>query len=108
MEHDFLLSLIKFDFPSVKGFSELTDYNLLNYLKSKDKVKLESVSLDELETAIKAAVNIDGHEPGAELRIQAFLPAIRLRCGIRNENVLLKTILCFQPGSCVDYSSQLR
>ena len=74
VDHDLLLWLIKIDcFPTVKNFVERTDDILLNYLKSKEEVKLESVSLDELEAAIKCAVKIDVHEPDAELRIQTLL-----------------------------------
>ena len=73
VDHDLLLSLIKFEcFPSVTQYSQLTDEILLDYLKSKDEVKLESVSLDDLESAFKASVKINTNEPDAELRIHAL------------------------------------
>ena len=71
VDHDLLLSLIIIDcLPTVKDFVELTDDIRLNYLKSKEELKPESVSVDELEAAIRSAVKIDVHEPDTELRIQ--------------------------------------
>ena len=73
VDHDLLLSFIKFEcFPSVIKFSQLTEEIILHHIKSKDEVRVESVSLDDLESAVKASVKITTNEPDAELRIQAL------------------------------------
>ena len=73
VDHDFLLSLICLRrFPGVDDFSQLTDDILLKYLRDKDEVRLELVSLEELESSIRISVKINVNEPDPELRIQAL------------------------------------
>lgn len=73
VDHDLLLSLFQFKcFPGANEFSQVTDEILMTYLKSKDEVKLEAVSLEDLEVAVKSSVKINVHEPDAELRILAL------------------------------------
>ena len=71
IDHDLLLSLIAFEtFAGIQEFNDLTEDILEEWLRSKKEVKLESISLEELETAIKSVVKINVHESDAELRIR--------------------------------------
>ena len=73
VDHDLLLSLICLRrFPGVDDFSQLTDDILLKYIRNKDEVRLESVSLEELESSISSSVKINVNEPDPELQIQAL------------------------------------
>lgn len=73
IDRDILLSLISFEtFPGVSKFDDLTEEVLEAWLKEKDEVKLESISLEDLELTIKNGIRINVHEADAELRIQSL------------------------------------
>lgn len=70
IDRDLLESLLSSKtFKYIDNFDDLTDSVLDTWLTERDGVKLESISLEDLEAAVKSAVKINVHEPDAEMRI---------------------------------------
>ena len=73
IDRDLLLSLVEFgEFAEVTSLANLTEDNLKAWLGAKEKVSLESLSLQELETAIKSNIRINVNEPDPEMRIKGL------------------------------------
>jgi len=72
IDTDLLLSLIDFDeFPGVSKFEELKEETLEEWLEEQNVLKLEAISLPDLEAAIKCTVKMNIHEPDPAMRIKA-------------------------------------
>ena len=73
IEPDLLLSLVEFgEFDGVTAVHGLTEDILEAWLQDKDATSLDSLTLLDLEAAVKAFVRINVHEEDPEMRIKSL------------------------------------
>lgn len=70
---DFLLSLVEFgEFTGVSNPSDVTKYDLQEWLNANENFSFKSFSIQEIKTAIKSHVHVNSNAPDLERRIKSL------------------------------------
>lgn len=91
IDPDLLLSLVEFgEFNDTEKLEDLTEGKIQSWLDEKSNVSLDSMTVEDLNAAVKTSVRINVHESDPEMRIKALFMDYKTFLRIKKWDSLLE------------------